>query len=40
MLFLSIGNIYAGPTAGAICSAGCAAVVVACYGAAGVIFGK
>lgn len=29
----------AGPFAGAICSAGCAAVVVACYSAAGAVFG-
>ena len=40
ILILLINNIYAGPAAGAICSAGCAAVVVACYGAAGVVFGK
>lgn len=29
----------AGPLAGAICSAGCAALVCACYGAAGAVFG-
>ena len=40
ILFLLINNIFAGPAASAICSAGCAAVVVACYGAAGVVFGK
>jgi hypothetical protein len=40
ILFLLIGNIYAGPIASAICASGCAAVVVACYAAAGFVFGK
>ena len=34
-----IKNADSGPLSGAICSAGCAAVVVACYSAAGVVFG-
>jgi hypothetical protein len=40
ILFLLIENIFAGPIAGAICSAGCAALVTACYAAAGFVFGK
>ena len=41
LLILSLGTnqILCGPLAGAICSAGCAAVVVACYAAAGAVFG-
>ena len=43
MLYLvlsnNIRNAESGPLAGAICSAGCSAVVVACYGAAGAVFG-
>lgn len=30
---------FAGPAAYGICQAGCAAVVVACYGGAGAVFG-
>lgn len=33
------GDVSGGPTAGALCSAGCAAVVMACYGAAGAVWG-
>ena len=40
ILLLLIGNIYAGPIASAICASGCAALVGACYAAAGVVFGK
>jgi len=36
-LFISI--IDAGPIAGAVCQAGCAAAVVFCYAAAGFVFG-
>lgn len=32
-------DVSGGPIAGAICSAGCAAVVMACYSAAGAIWG-
>ncbi len=32
-------TVDSGPAAGAICSAGCAAVQVACYAAAGFVFG-
>ena len=43
MLYLvlsnNIRNAESGPLAGAICSAGCASLVVACYGAAGAVFG-
>jgi hypothetical protein len=38
-LILLIVNIHAEPTASAICSAGCAAMVVACYGAVGFVLG-
>lgn len=31
--------INSGPIAAALCSSGCAALVVACYAAAGVVFG-
>ncbi|KAI0744948.1 hypothetical protein C8Q76DRAFT_789410 [Earliella scabrosa] len=31
--------VYAGPLAYALCQTGCNAVVVACYGAAGAVFG-
>lgn len=33
------GDVSGGPAAGALCSAGCAAVVMACYGAAGAVWG-
>lgn len=36
---LTVEPVEGGPALGAICSAGCAAVVVACYGAAGATFG-
>ena len=36
---LLIPNYSCGPISGAICSAGCAAVVVACYSAGGLVFG-
>jgi len=39
-MFLLIGNIFAGPTASAICSAGCACLATSCYAAAGFVFGK
>ncbi len=39
ILFLLIENIFAGPIASAICASGCAAVVTACYAAAGFVFG-
>ena len=32
--------VDSGPVAGAICSAGCAALVVACYAAGGATFGQ
>ncbi len=35
----NIKNSEQGPLSGAICSAGCAAIVVACYSAAGAVFG-
>ncbi len=38
-IFLLLSTAESGPLSGAICSAGCAAVVVACYGAAGAVFG-
>jgi hypothetical protein len=36
---LAINGIYAGPIGYGVCQSGCAAVVVACYGAAGFTFG-
>jgi hypothetical protein len=36
---LILNSANAGILSGAICSAGCAAVVVACYSAAGAVFG-
>jgi hypothetical protein len=36
---LLITNLTAGPLSGAICSAGCAALVCTCYAAAGLTFG-
>ena len=36
---ISNNQIMCGPLSGAICSAGCAAVVTACYAAAGAVFG-
>ncbi|CAK1360912.1 unnamed protein product [Cercospora beticola] len=36
---LLITTAHAGPAAYGICQAGCAAVVVACYSAAGAVFG-
>ncbi len=38
VISLPVG-VSGGPAAGAICSAGCAAVVMACYSAAGAIWG-
>lgn len=38
-LFLFIETINSGPFAAGICYAGCASVVVACYSAAGFVFG-
>ncbi len=40
IIFLLIENIFAGPVASAICASGCATLVVACYAAAGFVFGK
>jgi len=39
LLLISPCPVESGPTAGAMASAGCAAVVVACYAAAGAVFG-
>jgi hypothetical protein len=43
LVFIIIGllivNTTAGPISGAICSAGCASLVCACYAAAGFTFG-
>ncbi|KAL3070296.1 hypothetical protein niasHS_016123 [Heterodera schachtii] len=39
MISLLVAHSHAGPAAYGVCQAGCAAVVVACYGAAGVVFG-
>ena len=39
LLILMATVIEAGPAAYGICQAGCAALVVACYAAAGVVFG-
>jgi hypothetical protein len=39
IIILTASCIEAGPAAYGICQAGCAAVVVACYAAAGFIFG-
>lgn len=39
IMLLMASKMYCGPISGAICSAGCAAVVVACYTAAGAVFG-
>jgi hypothetical protein len=39
LLSVLIGYVAAGPLALGLCSAGCAAVAVACYSAAGAIFG-
>lgn len=36
---LTFNFSYAGPLSGAICSAGCASLAVACYAAAGAVFG-
>ena len=39
LLCVAIDNVTAGPLSGAICSAGCAALVCACYTAGGLTFG-
>ncbi|KAL3070294.1 hypothetical protein niasHS_016121 [Heterodera schachtii] len=39
LLLLSLNPAIAGPAAYGICQAGCSAVVVACYAAAGAVFG-
>ncbi|CAF3550138.1 unnamed protein product [Rotaria socialis] len=39
IIILTTSCVKAGPTAYGICQAGCAAVVVACYAAAGAVFG-
>ena len=39
LLCVAIGNVTAGPLSGAICSAGCASLVCACYAAGGLTFG-
>jgi len=39
LIFSSSCVVKAGPAAYGICQAGCAAVVVACYAAAGAVFG-
>ncbi|KAL3122513.1 hypothetical protein niasHT_003049 [Heterodera trifolii] len=39
LLLSLVAHSRAGPAAYGVCQAGCAAVVVACYGAAGVVFG-
>ncbi len=39
VIILLISCVEAGPAAYGICQAGCAAVVVACYAAAGAVFG-
>ena len=39
LLLIGSTRVDAGPLSGAICSAGCAALVCACYGAAGAVFG-
>ena len=40
LAFMLLFNIcYCGPLAGAICSAGCASLAVACYAGAGAVFG-
>ena len=38
-IIILLGQASAGPAAYGICQAGCAAVVVACYSAAGAVFG-
>lgn len=38
-MILNTNFVRAGPAAYGICQAGCAAVVVACYAAAGAVFG-
>jgi hypothetical protein len=38
-IILIASCVEAGPAAYGICQAGCAALVVACYGAAGAVFG-
>ncbi len=44
ILFLLIENIFAGPTTATVynhvCASGCVASLVACYAAAGFVFGK
>ncbi len=46
ILFLLIENIFAGPTTTTatvynhVCASGCVASLVACYAAAGFVFGK
>ena len=39
LLCVTIENVTAGPLSGAICSAGCAALVCTCYAAGGLVFG-
>jgi len=39
-IFFLISTAQAGPLAMAICQAGCASVVVACYSAGGAVFGS
>jgi hypothetical protein len=39
LLFAMLSLAYAGPISYGICQAGCAALVVACYSAAGFVFG-
>lgn len=38
-MLLNLTAVHGGPTAAGVCYAGCAAVVVACYAAAGAVFG-
>ena len=39
LLLIGSSRVEAGPLSGAICSAGCATLACACYGAAGAVFG-
>ncbi|KAL3122511.1 hypothetical protein niasHT_003047 [Heterodera trifolii] len=39
LLLLSLNPAIGGPAAYGVCQAGCSAVVVACYAAAGAVFG-
>ncbi|RAK95027.1 uncharacterized protein BO80DRAFT_369801 [Aspergillus ibericus CBS 121593] len=38
-LLVAASNVFAGPSAYAVCQTGCSALVVSCYAAAGFVFG-